>query len=221
MIYYWLKKYEIKIIDWLKSNPALILSTLALIISVIGPGTVYDFAKSGNIITSEPLGYATRIDHVGKDTIYYYIFPIEWINTYKSKRIIISNLTLKVNGKDSTYEFKLKGEYPLISNKSFSEDYIIRHSIILDPNSISEKNLVFRSSDPEARIFDSNNCSIIIGYNVAEGFNYYGKQIKNFRCYPLLELYDINLSSWPHLSHKELNDGEWYYRDLTLENFSA
>ena len=125
------------------------LSIAALAISccsymyVTSPGEVQPHKPSG-------YGFIRGIHPFPSDHI---VLPIEWENTggravtVRHSYLVLRELGPDDNETETEYCFLLAGEYPDISTNSFDEFYSIKDSLILDPHSITHKNLVFHIKD--------------------------------------------------------------------------
>jgi hypothetical protein len=190
-----------------------VLSICAIIISIIGPGTIYDYVHHGEIELQKPVGYAIlnktyeNIRTHEKNSDYSVILPIDWINPYKNTKMVVNNIHLILSNDNKSDILNFEGEYPSISNKSLSEDYVIEHSIILDPNSVSGKNLVFKFSNPNSYLNTAQNYSAKVGFQARQAGNI---QINEYYEVPLFNLSKIDYS--PRL--RKVSNGYWYYRDI-------
>lgn len=192
------------------------ISTIALVVSIMGSGYLQDNIHPGEIKLIEPLEYAILNNSHDEDVGYNVILPLEWVNTYKSERLIVRNVHINTSQNISNHiklsTFNLMGEYPSISNKSFSEDYTIRHSFILDPNSISEKILVFKSDDPISYINSSQPVDISIGFQAFRPNDFTNNASQSAAKRVSYSFRDISASS-PHVHKIRLSNGAtWYDR---------
>jgi len=193
--------------SWISPNVPIIISIMAIIISIIGPGSISDFFYPGNIELQNSVGYAI----INKSNEYCVILPIDWINTNKNTKIIISDIYLNISLDNKLYKLLLEGEYPSISTKAFSEDYKVIHSLILEPNSVSGKILVFK--------FNNSKFYIDSGLTIKARIAYKSREVGTTRNIKSNEVMIIDL---PILNFKpdirffspSTHHDFWYYRDL-------
>jgi hypothetical protein len=200
--------------NWIKSYVPIILSCLAVFVSVYGPGAISDYFYQGELIVQNPVGYAilnkTHLNSSQDVKEYCVILTIDFINTYKNTRIIVNNTSLVLSIDNKPDELLLEGEYPSINTKSFLEDYMVIHSLILEPNSVSGKILVFKSMNSSFYVDSAKNMTARIRYKTCEVGNTQSMKSNEVLLFDLPRLNNYR----PDERYFPNSKNYWYYRDL-------
>ena len=158
------------------ANLKLIILALSFVLS-LSSLALYIFGVPGEVSPMEPSSYAILrgYDQWPSD---YLIIPLSWMNTASKAAVIrqpeLILYEINENGQRTGNQshFYLAGEFPDFSKQSFSEPYTIIDSLIIEPESVKQRVLVFHTeywwnpsnTDHDFRFIPLKNYSVDINY---------------------------------------------------------
>jgi hypothetical protein len=131
----------------------LVFSFIALVVSIVT--ALFTWSPWGEVRTIKPSSYAIiRQDTLGSPGVTakteHLVLPVEWEND-RGNPVLIRSLELTVSEREGdgggTHKFYMVKEYPILSGRTFMNNYDFKDSLTLEPHSVSTRVLSFRSAD--------------------------------------------------------------------------